>query len=469
MCALPVYCHFRFRPATKGANLLASPLVKSNPTVLLAAHILLLNSHAQLQSRSYSLAETGYREVIATLAGQVPVGGDLAAAWEGLGRCVVERSQSNGIPARHLEESLGAFQRALRLAPERNKILRAQVGKSLFLLERFDEASKVFQSLLGPGRRNALSEGSREGRAARGMWYAYLGKSLYRLPHPTLSQLQLAESSLRTSISLAPTCYRTLAFLGEQLHAAGKTKNAQELLLKAIELRFDYPEAHTRLAFIATEKMEREKIQYHLGWAIYFAPRGFVDEGEAYRSERDMDLYRTRDAMSGPTLLLSLYFATFPTGKSSSCTPSPKHASAPPAFDPTASPTRRDIIVEAKRLYPHDALIDILHAISLRRSRSRQERDKGAVRLGSLEEHWRVTLPDTMSKGLLPLVLLGLGKDELAVAAYDRFWQLVSTAGADPPGSNSGEEEWGVQKQDYGFTIMAFFDLRLEGKLSTVR
>lgn len=329
---------------------------------------------------------------------------DKATSSEWLGRTRHRQARAEHSP-RLVHAAISAFERSVRFDGTR-ATSRASWGRALFLLQDYAAAEKV---LLGAIRRDPTLAYAHE----------YLGKV-----RVALGRWEEAEHDLRTSIELDPNAYSTLAFLGEQLHTrGGSTRAAREFLDRAVKLRWDYPAAHARLAFVANEVLDSATAAKH--WRAVLACRetGCVDD----------NLPSTLSAIQGATPYLSLYFAT----------------------DTRDGPGLRiQVLKEGAKVYPDHGLMGLLLAINLRRSRSREERGTGLAKLRRREEDLQRRVErdveDVDARGLFALVLLGLGKTKKAEAEYAAFWKRVG-------GRTSAQVEG--MGSDLSFTAMAFYEL----------
>jgi hypothetical protein len=217
--------------------------------------------------------------------------------------------------------------------------------------------------------------------------HEYLGKAQTKL-----GRWAEAERHLFEAIKLDVDNYTARAFLGERLHQLGRNKEARRLLLEAIAIRNDYPAAHARLAFIATEARQQEVASKHLRLAIRWRETGCVED----------DLAATSESIQGASPFFALYFSL------------------------SNAVERVDVMRQAKGLYPHDQLIFVLLATALRQSGDREERYEALPELRRLEKslvnRLRRYRNDFEARGLYILVLLALRKAKAAESQQKAFW-----------------------------------------------
>lgn len=402
------------RPRSRSRS--PSPLLELNPSSIESARALLPTAIEAYHSGSLSRAIIEFTTI--SHLGCAPA--DKAASCEWLGRAQYRLASRTGEKER-MEAAKKAFERAVRMDPA-SATARASLGRVSFRLGRAEDAVK---QLLGAIKRD-------EGLAFA---HEYLGKACAALSivEGGAKQWINAEEHLRRAIALDPTAYTTLAFLGEQLHTRGQTQEARPLLEQAISLRQDYPAAHARLAFLATEQMDPARAATHLALVLSTRESGFHDP--------DL-LPSTRSSLLGPTPFLSLYFA-LPT---------------------TDSSARLDVLHRARKLYPSSTLLSILHCITQRHSHATSVKTslEGLLALESTlaKRVERFGADDLEGKGLWALCLLGLNRGKKAERVYAEFWEGLrerkSVGGA-------GEE------RELAQLVMAFYDCRSTRRVAAGR
>jgi tetratricopeptide (TPR) repeat protein len=476
-----------------------SPLIDIDPTSIFSTRTSITEGIEFYHRGQLLLAVDRFTRAVATNGSPF----DRARASEWLGRTRYRIARCTGEMGM-FKSSLAAFRRSIRLDSSRRGSItaRASEGRVLFRMGCYEEAIKIFSTTLR--RRDDDDDDD------LAFVYEFWGKSILCWEAERLRSgidgplMKEAEGLLLRSIELDSTSYSTMAFLGEFYHSQGRTLEAQMLLERAVALRRDYPAALTRLAFIAKERLDEEKARGYLIEAISYRDKGGI---------RDDCLFRTQSALDSSTIYLSLYFATLST---TTTTSAPNSASkggfttttTVPPFGPFS--TRISILTEATTLYPSESLLTILFAINLRQSRSREERDRGTALLKLVEGEFakfnyhndddnvtvmvglgegdKCTLDEDDAieneeeaesierRGLYALVLLGLGKHEQAIEIYESFWKLLSSsststlsaAAAGGGGGGGGKKESLITARG-GFLMMAFFELKQEGKLPRAR
>ena len=374
----------------------SSPLLEMDPGSVLTARDLIVDGMAAYGARHLSLAETHFSSAAQSRC--APLDKAIASEWLGRTRYRLARTQDS----RDAMELAGAaFARSVRLDGSR-ATARASLGRALFHLQDFAGAVRPLEAAIKRDPELAYA-------------HEYLGKTFARL-----GRWELSEIHLRKATSLDPTSYTSFAFLGEQLHARGHTDEARQELDEAVKLRCDYPAAHARLAFIATEQLDNSRACSHLRRVIACRETGCIDTC----------LSTTTEAIHGPAPFLSLYFAT-------------------PSTDIVV---RTQVLRQATKLYPHETILALLLAINLRRSSARDDRHTGMSALRSMEEtlEGRVARygDEVEAHGLWALALVGLGKGKQADGVYEGFWRMV------------GAERGMAAKSGLAFLVMAFYELK---------
>lgn len=355
--------------------------------------------------------------------------GEKASASEWLGRTLYRLGRVHGADRLYLQEAAAAFERSIRLAAQR-ATPRASLGRTLYRLGDYPKAVKTLQHAIRRDDRLAFA-------------YEWLGKALSRL---TPCDGPLVERYLRRAIELDPHSYTACAFLGEYLHVHGgqSTAEAKEALLQAVALRYDYPAAHLRLAYIATEQMDAEAAARHFAAAVETRPVGLRDHGSMPTSEVAID---------GPTPYLAWYFS-----------------------EPSQSPRRLAILKQALADHPHDELLRLLQAVppaTAAASVAEEANPFGEGTSNQLEQRLSVLSKrtqrfaphdDPIGHGLYALALLALGQTEAGEQAYNRFWSAVVDRRRQmkSPASESAvpaSEEAGPAST-IAFLAMAFFERR---------
>ncbi|ORY70651.1 hypothetical protein BCR35DRAFT_354577 [Leucosporidium creatinivorum] len=400
------------RPLTRSRS--PSPLLELNPSSITEARTLLPLAIAAYHSSNLTLAITHFTSITSLACAPA----DKATSAEWLGRALYRLARRTG-EREEMEEACRAFERALRMNGG-NATARASLGRAKWRLGEGREAIKQLRAAVKRDEQLAFA-------------HEYLGKaysSLCDTDDSISPDWILAEQHLRRTIALNPsTSYSALAFLGEQLHTRGRTVEARQLLEQAVGMRIDYSAAHARLAFIATEQMDQPRAAGC--WRMVLASResGFADE--------DL-LPGTRVATQGPTPFLSLYFAL---------------SSAEPK-------ERLDVLDRARKFYPSNTLLTILHSITQRQAHSapistsldslRQLEGMLARRVERFGDG--AEGGDVEGKGLWALCLLGLNKGKMAEKVYGEFWgEMRERKGA------AGSEE---RERELAFLVMAFYDLK---------
>lgn len=374
----------------------SSPLLEMDPTSVLCARDLIVEGMESYGARHLSLAETHFSTAAQSRC--APLDKAIACEWLGRTRYRLARTQDL---REAMERAGAAFARSVRLDGSR-ATARASLGRAMFHLQDFAGAVRPLEAAIKRDPELAYA-------------HEYLGKTFARL-----GRWELSEIHLRKATSLDPTSYTSFAFLGEQLHARGRTDEARIELEEAIKLRCDYPAAHARLAFIATEQLDNPRACAHLRRVIACRETGCVDDC----------LPTTTEAIHGPAPFLSLYFAT-------------------PSTDVVS---RTLVLRQATKMYPHETILTLLLAINLRRSNARDDRHAGMSTLRSMEEtlEGRVARygDEVEAQGLLALALVGLGKGKQADGVYEGFWRRL------------GDERGVVAKSGLAFLVMAFYELK---------
>lgn len=390
-----------------------SPLLELNPSSITEARTLLPLAISAYHSSNLSLALTHFT----TISNLACAPSDKATAPEWLGRAQYRLARMTGERER-MEEACRAFERTLRMDGT-SASARASLGRVKWRLGEGWEAIKQLRA--------AVKRDEELGFA-----HEYLGKayaSLCKTDDSTSQDWILAEQHLRRAVTLnQATSYSALAFLGEQLHIRGRTIEACQLLEQAVKMRIDYPAAHARLAFVATEQMDQSRAAEC--WKMVVASReaGFAD-GDLLPS--------TRLATQGSTPFLSLYFAL---------------SSAEPK-------ERLDVLDRARKLYPSNTLLTILHSITQRQTHSTSistslESLRQLEGMLSRRVSWfgdgsvGAEGGDVEGKGLWALCLLGLNKGKQAEKVYEEFWAEMR----ERKGAEAGEE------RELAFLVMAFYD-----------
>lgn len=384
-------------PIKRSRSRSPSPLFELNPSSIEEARSLLPAAIANYHSNRLIAAIDAFT-VVSNLA-CAPA--DKASACEWLGRAQYRLARITG-ERQGMEYAVKSFERAVRMDGS-SATARASLGRAKFRLGEVEGGVKI---LLGAVKKDGQIAYAHE----------YLGKAYAQLD----MRWTLAEKHLRLAISLDSTSYSALAFLGEQLHIRGRTMEARTLLEQAVVLRVDYPAAHARLGFIATEQMDSARAVKHLELVKSTRDTGFIDD--------DL-LPPTTTSLLGPTPFLSLFFAI-------------------PSSDPSA---RLAILDRATKLYPSHTLLSILNAISRRRSHASPVRTCLDT-LGKLESVLakrveRFGPSDLDGRGLWALCLLGMNRAKQARAVYSEFWT----------GMRKGAQ---AEERELAFLVMAFNDLQ---------
>lgn len=374
------------------------------------------------------------REAVQTLSavpGLACPSPDKAIASEWLGRTHYRLGRRGEESAQeHLLCAVAAFERSVRLDPGRASP-RASLGRTLFRLGRYAEAVMALRAALK--RDDSLAYA-----------HEWLAKALVRLEPVSR---ELVERHLYRAVELDPDLYTAHAFLGEQLHlrgggAPGRTNAAKASLLRAVALRFDYPAAHIRLAFIANEQLDSAAAARHYAAAVRTRQTGLRDPAVMPASEAALD---------GPSPYVAWHFQL-----------------------PARSPQRLAVLRQASVEHPHDDVVEILLAIESTPRRRPPGTlsscpDVGLVERETVLARRVVRYPpseDLVAHGLHALVLLALGKDD-AEPAYQRFWTAVVerrrcavTPFMEPDSAvrlNNGEHEL---DRTVAYLAMAFFEQR---------
>lgn len=359
------------------------------------------------------------------------------------------------------EEALVAFKRSIRFN-SKNVSARASAARTYFRMGEYVKAETTF--------RNA---GMAEMKAGPSFAWEFMGKSLV-----AQGKVRQAEDVLRKGLVLDRSSYRLLAYLGELLHALPATKaegggntEAKKLLEESLALRLDQPVLHLRLAFINNQSLDSAKACQHLSQAIKFRESGFIDTTSTY------SLQLAENNLQGFSPYLYHYFST-PTRQADSLE------------------KRLTILGRAKELYETDLLVRTLWATGMRRSANRASRDAGGKELRVIERELaeldegdnfglgikghRWTPHDAKSieeQGLTSLVLSGLGRQKEADDIYDSFWRnlqqftdsLPPAAKSTTPVSHRDSTTLEKGPPDFTFLIMAFYEAKGAKTLSRVR
>ncbi|ORY70631.1 hypothetical protein BCR35DRAFT_334211 [Leucosporidium creatinivorum] len=400
------------RPRTRSRS--PSPLLELNPSSISSARALLPLAIAAYHSLNLTLAITQFTSITSLACAPA----DKATAAEWLGRALYRLARATG-EREKMEEACRAFEKALRMDGG-NATARASLGRAKWRLGEGREAIKQLRAAVRRDEQLAFA-------------HEYLGKayaSLCATDDSTSPDWILAEQHLRRVIALDPsTSYSALAFLGEQLHTRGRTVEARQLLEQAVGKRIDYPAAHARLAFIATEQMDQPRAAGC--WRMVIASR------ESGLADEDL-LSSTRVATQGPTPFLSLFFA----------------------LSSAESKERLDVLDRARKFYPSNTLLTILHSITQRQTHStpistsldslRQLEGMLARRVERFGDG--AEGGDIEGKGLWALCLLGLNKGKMAEKVYGEFWEEMR----ERKGVEGSEE----RERELAFLVMAFYDLK---------
>lgn len=456
------------RPAPLRAITTTSDYSSYNPSATILTIDLQRQGRCRFETGSLIGALAKFTQAAETVGG---LASDRSLAYEWKGICQDKIGGLTG-DVELRKEAIKSFRKALRVDGTRNSA-RAEVGKALFKCGHYAACVEILETYVRKG-----------GEEMKGL--EYLGKALFALGVRTKE----AEGYLRDALGSFELDddneNRVKLFLADEFYVQGRSREAKEWLDEVIVVRFEDPAAHARLGFIALEALKTDKAREHLRWAIQFRERGVKDE----------DLIRTRTILEGSTLHLSLYFAT------------PADATTPTTNDTRATTnaekyltTRLSILSDAAARYPREPLLGILYAVNARKSARRVERDRGTRVLQGFEERLNLILssppvdqlePDgedvddeegevmegmksttsrLESKGLLSLVLLGLGKDARALLSYEEFWQelCVGEKGKETMNDSKPVLKRGGSDFGFGFLMMAFFELRTQGKLASAR
>ncbi|KAI5480191.1 hypothetical protein MNV49_001519 [Pseudohyphozyma bogoriensis] len=373
----------------------SSPLLEQDPVSVVSARALIADGTRRYALGQLTLAASLFLE--ASQSRCSPRDKAMATEWLGRTRYRLARAQDS---SELMSSAVASFQRAVRL--DGNKATsRASLGRALYVLRDCESAKKSLQAAI---KKDATLPFAHE----------YLGKTL-----AALGDWTTAEHHLREATRLDPMAYTAHAFLGEKLHTLARNAEAKAELHAAVALRADYPAAHARLAFIATEELDRATACEHFRKAIACRETGCIDDS----------LPVTLEAIQGPAPYLRLYFALGDGDRAG----------------------RIDVLRDAVKMYPHDLLISVLLAAAMRKSKERDERRMGLSELRKLEEQLEKRVrrfkSDVDARGLLVLTLLGLGKVKDAEKEYGMFWTSV---GEDRGGSNSV----------LAFIVMAIYELK---------
>lgn len=376
-----------------------SPLLDQNPVDSAAAPELIAEGSRRYAAGQLVVAARYFNRVVQS--GCFTHDKATASEWLGRTRYRLSRLQDS---SNTMKTAVAAFERSIRLNPAK-ATTRASLGRCHFVLGDYDAALKCLKAAV---RRDPdLS-----------FAHQYLGKT-----YSLVDDWSLAEHHLREAIRLDPMSYSTHAFLGERLHQLGRNQEAKTELEQAVQLRADYPAAHVRLAFIATEALDKRLACFHLRKAIASREAGCVDD----------NLPLTLEAIHGSTPYLALYFS------SSRSAPS----------------ERIQVLRDALDLYPGEQILSILLATHLRASKSREERHAALAELRQFEttlkrrnERFR---GDIYSHGLCALVQLALGKAKQMEAEYGMFFQRLSLAQSHIPTG---------RRRKFAYLLMALYELK---------
>jgi len=395
-------------PLTKTSQ---SPLLELNASAVLLARELLPRAQLAYNQCNLHAAETDLAAVLSLACAPI----DKAIACELLGRTRYRLARQDRSDRAKLVLAAETLARAVRMNPASGSA-RASWGRALYKLGELEAAVRPLKSAI-----------ARDDASAVG--HEYLGKVLM-----ALGERDKAEVHLRRAAGLDPVGgYRALAFLGEQLHLApagsgcrSDPVEARALLEEAIRLRNDYPAAHARLAFLATERLDSAAAAHHLRLAIATRENGLVDD----------DLPASSAATWGPAPFLNLFFVT----------PSTLPVKSPAAHSRPA--ILRRAMVDYGTTTP---LLAILLALSLLASADEADRAAGIEDIATLEEQLGRRAAefgeDLEARGLWALCLLGVGQLDAADGVYDGFWKGVAAGGVE------------VQR-GLSFLVMALYEQR---------
>ncbi|GAA6026176.1 hypothetical protein JCM11491_000608 [Sporobolomyces phaffii] len=385
-----------------------SPPIVVDGAAVLAAREQYALAEALIDSRRYDAAIATLGPILDLACGPV----DKAVAAAALGRChyrVARRDSYSAVAAAaRFALAQRAFERSIRL-DQTHAEPRFGLGQTRYRQGDYRGAARAFEAAIA--RSSSSTSSTSAARAARA--HEWLAKALYRLGGDALTDE--VERHLELAVSLDATAYAARAFLGEVLHVDGrstttKTDRARSVLSSALALRFDQPQVHARLAFIATERVERGVAAEHWRNVVATRERGRVDDA----------CRLSLDATRGSAPYLSLYFVT-------------------PARDVAA---RVVVVDRAVAEYPNDDLVRVLHSIQ------HQSRGELAVRADQLGRRCGRFPDDVFAKGLYALSLVALGRVCEADVVYEAFWSEVGR----------GEDD----SRRMAFLVMAFWERKQE-------
>jgi hypothetical protein len=184
--------------------------------------------------------------------------------------------------------------------------------------------------------------------------------------------------------------------LGEQLHLHSEPRKALEYLTTVLQIRFNLPAVHARLAFIALEQLDLALAASHFEHVLATRESGQLDS--------DMSP-QTRAATMSWYPFISLFLAT----------PS------------SATGARLEILERALTQYPTEITLQLLRAVTVRELQRTPVKSTIAT-LQDFESRLKTRVDrfreegDHEAMGLWALTLLGLNKVKEADRVHEAFW-----------------------------------------------
>ncbi|GAA5926812.1 uncharacterized protein JCM15063_000376 [Sporobolomyces koalae] len=342
-----------------------SPLIEMNGDGILAARECLSSGIEHYNAHRLDAATAAFASILDLACAP----DDKARAAEWLGRTHYRAARQAGDDLALFDKAAKAFERSIRADRTRAEP-RARLGKTKYRMRDDQGAVKALKMALKRDETLAWA-------------HEWLAKALYRIKE---TPIRIVKKHLERAIELDSESYRAEAFLGEILHLSGKNASALLHLERSNSLRFDQPQVHARIAYIASEQVKVQLAKRHLRMVLKTRDRGRQDDS----------CPDSLEAVTGISPYFSLYFTLSMSDKEE----------------------RIQVLDQARAEYPHDDLAQVLYAIE----RSPIDRSALVTRSEQLARRADRFEDDLYARGLYILSLLGLGPlDHLAIAILPQY------------------------------------------------